>query len=65
MYDFEPTGSSRGRGIVRLKSVEKIYPAINQQFLLDRCLTGMRLGSLLNFGAALMKDRITLIVRGE
>ena len=51
--------------IVELKSVEKVHPAHKKQVLTYLRLTGMKLGYLLNFGEALMKDGITRIVCGE
>ncbi|MEY4180386.1 MAG: hypothetical protein RLY70_3960 [Planctomycetota bacterium] len=53
-----------GKVIVELKSVEKIHPAHKKQVLTYLRLTGMKLGYLLNFGEALMKDGITRIVCG-
>jgi GxxExxY protein len=54
-----------GKVIVELKSVEKVHPAHKKQVLTYLRLTGMKLGYLLNFGEALMKDGITRIVHGE
>ena len=54
-----------GKVIVELKSVEKVHPAHKKQLLTYLRLTGMKLGYLLNFGEALMKDGITRIVHGE
>ncbi len=54
-----------GKVIVELKSVEKIHPSHKKQVLTYLRLTGMKLGYLLNFGEALMKDGITRIVCGE
>jgi GxxExxY protein len=51
--------------IVELKSVEKVHPAYKKQLLTYLRLTGLKLGYLLNFGDALMKDGITRIVNGE
>ena len=48
-----------------MKSVEKLHPAHKKQVLTYLCLTGMKLGYLLNFGEALMKDGITRIIHGE
>jgi len=50
--------------IVELKSVENLHPAHKKQVLTYLRLTGMRLGCLLNFGEALMKDGITRVVHG-
>lgn len=51
--------------IVELKSVETVHPAHKKQVLTYLRLTGIKLGYLLNFGEALMKDGITRIVHGE
>ena len=54
-----------GRVIVELKSVVKVNPAHKKQLLSYLRLTGLKLGYLLNFGEALMKDGITRIINGE
>ncbi len=54
-----------GKVIVELKSLEQVHPAHKKQVLTYLRLTGMKLGYLLNFGEALMKDGITRIVHGE
>ena len=54
-----------GRVIVELKSVELIHPAHKKQLLTYLRLTGLKLGYLLNFGAALMKDGITRTIHGD
>ena len=51
--------------IVELKSVETIHPAHKKQLLTYLRLTGLKLGYLLNFGAALMKEGITRTIHGE
>jgi GxxExxY protein len=51
--------------LIELKSVEAIHPAHRKQLLTYLRLTGMKLGYLLNFGQALMKDGITRTVYGE
>jgi len=48
--------------ILELKSVERVTDAHKKQLLTYLRLTGMKLGFLLNFGEALMKDGITRIV---
>ena len=50
--------------IIELKSIEKINPAHKKQVLTYLRLTGLKLGYLLNFGEALMKDGITRILNG-
>jgi GxxExxY protein len=51
--------------ILELKSIEKINPAHKKQVLTYLKLTGLKLGYLMNFGEALMKDGITRILNGE
>ncbi|MDR4503195.1 MAG: GxxExxY protein [Candidatus Scalindua sp.] len=48
--------------ILELKSVEAVTKVHKKQLLTYLRLTGMKLGFLLNFGEALMKDGITRIV---
>ena len=50
--------------IVELKSVEKVTLAHKKQTQTYLRLTGKKLGYLLNFGEALMKDGITRCVNG-
>jgi len=50
--------------ILELKSVERVTDAHKKQLLTYLRLTGMKLGFLINFGEALMKDGITRIVNG-
>jgi len=54
-----------GKVIVELKSVEQVHPAHKKQVLTYLKLTGLRLGYLLNFGAARMKDGIFRIINGK
>jgi len=54
-----------GKVIIELKSVEKVHPGHKKQHLTYLRLTGMKLGYLLNFGEALMKDGITRIINGK
>ena len=53
-----------GKVILELKSVEKITPAHKKQIQTYLRLSGMKLGYLLNFGEALMKNGITRAVNG-
>ena len=53
-----------GKVILELKSIEAINNAHKKQVLTYLKLTDMKLGYLLNFGEALMKDGITRIVNG-
>jgi len=55
----------QGSVIVELKSVEKVSAAHKKQLLTYLKLTGLKLGYLLNFGEALMKDGITRTINGH
>jgi len=50
--------------IIELKSVEQVSKAHQKQVLTYLRLTGMKLGFLLNFGEAVMKDGIHRIING-
>jgi len=50
--------------ILEIKSVETLKDVHKKQLLTYLRLTGMRLGFLLNFGAALMREGIVRIVNG-
>jgi GxxExxY protein len=50
--------------IVEIKSVENIAPVHQKQVLTYLTLTGLKLGLLINFNEALIKDGITRIVNG-
>ena len=50
--------------LLELKSVETLAPVHKKQLLTYLRLTDLRLGLLLNFGAALMKDGIHRVVNG-
>jgi GxxExxY protein len=50
--------------ILELKSVERSNPAHKKQLLTYLKLSNLKLGYLLNFGEALMKDGITRIING-
>ena len=54
-----------GKVIIELKSVESISKAHKKQVLTYLRLTGCKLGFLLNFGEALMKDGISRIINGD
>jgi GxxExxY protein len=51
--------------IVELKSIERVTPAHKKQLLTYLRLTGLKLGYLLNFGEALMRDGITRTINGS
>jgi len=51
--------------ILELKSVEHITHAHKKQLLTYLRLTGMKVGYLLNFGEAMMKDGITRCINGQ
>jgi GxxExxY protein len=53
-----------GKVIIELKSVEKITSAHKKQLLTYLKLTKTKLGFILNFGAATMKEGIDRIVNG-
>lgn len=50
--------------VLELKSVERVTPAHKKQIHTYLRLTGKKLGYLLNFGEALMKEGITRSVNG-
>jgi GxxExxY protein len=50
--------------IVEIKSVEAIAPVHKKQLLTYLRVADKRLGLLINFGSALIKDRITRVVNG-
>jgi GxxExxY protein len=50
--------------IIELKSVEKIIPVHKKQLLTYLRLADKRLGLLINFGSALLKDGISRVVNG-
>lgn len=51
--------------IVELKSIERVTPAHKKQLLTYLRLTGLKLGYLLNFGEALMREGITRTINGN
>lgn len=51
--------------ILELKSVEQVNTAHKKQLLTYLKLSGMKLGFLLNFGEALMKQGITRTINGQ
>ena len=51
--------------IVELKSIERVTPAHKKQLLTYLRLTGLKLGYLLNFGEALMREGITRTINGQ
>jgi GxxExxY protein len=53
-----------GRVVLELKSIEQTTAAHRKQIQTYLRLTGLKLGLLLNFGEALMKDGITRAVNG-
>lgn len=52
----------QGKVIIELKSVERVAPVHKKQLLTYLRLADKRLGLLINFGEALIKDGITRIV---
>ena len=53
-----------GKVIVELKSVEQIAPVHKKQLLTYLRLADKRLGLLINFGSAVIKDGISRVVNG-
>jgi GxxExxY protein len=53
-----------GKVILELKSVEAIVPVHKKQLLTYLRLTNLKLGLLINFGSALIKDGISRVVNG-
>ena len=53
-----------GLVIVEIKSVEKVLPVHPKQLLTYLRLTGLKLGLLINFNEALLKDGIKRVVNG-
>ncbi len=51
--------------IIELKSVETILPVHKKQCLTYARLTGLKLGLLINFGDALIKNGITRLINGQ
>lgn len=51
--------------IIELKSIESVNKAHKKQVLTYLRLTGHKLGYLLNFGEALMKDGISRVINGN
>ena len=51
--------------LLELKSVEKTTKAHSKQVITYLRLSGLKLGYLLNFGEALMKDGIERIINGQ
>ncbi len=50
--------------VVELKSVETVHPVHKKQLLTYLRLSGKRLGLLINFNSALLKDGVIRIVNG-
>ena len=53
-----------GKVLLELKSVERVTPAHKKQLQTYLRLTGTKLGYVLNFGEAVLKDGITRCVNG-
>ena len=51
--------------LVELKSIERVTPAHKKQLLTYLRLSDLKLGYLLNFGEALMRDGITRTINGQ
>ncbi len=61
---FKPDMVVEDKVIIELKSVESIAPVHYKQLLTYLKLTGLRLGLLINFNEALIKNGIKRIVNG-
>jgi len=59
---FRPDLIVEGKVIVEVKSLEIIAPVHNKQLLTYLRLADKRLGLLINFGGALIKDGISRVV---
>ena len=53
-----------GKVLIELKSVEALKPVHGKQVLTYLRLTGMKLGLLINFGEAMLKDGIKRVANG-
>jgi GxxExxY protein len=51
--------------IAELKSVQALSPVHAKQLLTQLCLTGLKLGLLINFGEAHLKNGIKRIINGQ
>jgi GxxExxY protein len=54
-----------GKVILELKSIERVTNVHKKQLLTYLRLSGLKVGYLLNFGEALMKDGITRSINGQ
>jgi GxxExxY protein len=54
-----------GKVIAELKSMQALSPVHAKQVLAQLRLTGLKLGLLINFGEAHLKDRIKRIINGQ
>ena len=56
---------ANGKVIAELKSVEAVLPVHAKQLLTQLRLSGLKLGLLINFGEAHLKNGIKRIINGE
>jgi GxxExxY protein len=61
---FKPDMIIENKVIIELKSVETVLPVHYKQLLTYLKLTGLRLGLLINFNEALIKNGIKRVVNG-
>ena len=61
---FKPDMIIENKVIIELKSVEKVAPVHYKQILTYLKLTGLKLGLLINFNEALIKNGIKRVVNG-
>ena len=54
-----------GKLLIELKSVEKTIPLYKKQVLTYLKVSGLKLGLLINFGSALLRDNIERVINGQ
>jgi GxxExxY protein len=54
-----------GKVIAELKSVEAVLPVHAKQLLTQLCLSGLKLGLLINFGEVHLKNGIKRVINGH
>jgi len=65
MKHSDPTSSVNGKVIAELKSVEALLPVHAKQLLTQLRLSGLKLGPLINFGEAHLKNEIKRVINGH
>jgi GxxExxY protein len=71
IWDGEEVGTgfradiiAEGKLVIELKSIEEVIPVHKKQLRTYLILTGCKLGLLINFNVALIKDGISRVVNG-